>query len=144
MSIMRMDPFREFDRLSKDLLQGNFIRPNSLAMDVWKDGNEYVVEFDLPGVDPADVELDIERNVLTVSGERSSRTTEDTEVVAEERVYGTFRRQVMLSDNLNPDEAKATYDHGVLTVRIPAAEQSKARKIEIATPKDDKPEEIEG
>lgn len=144
MSIMRMDPFREFDRLSKDLLQGNFTRPNSLAMDVWKDGNEYVVEFDLPGVDPADIDLDIERNVLTVSGERSSRTTEGKELVAEERVYGTFRRQVMLSDNLNPDEAKATYDHGVLSVRIPVAEQSKARKIEIATPKDDQPEEIEG
>lgn len=136
MSIMRIDPFREFDRLSQELLRGTFARPTSMAMDVWKDDNEFVVEFDLPGVKPEDINLDIERNVLTVSGERTSHTRENSEVLAEERMRGTFRRQVMLSDNLNPDAAKAHYENGVLTVRIPVAEQSRARRIEITSADD--------
>lgn len=133
MPMMRIDPFRELDRLSQELLRGTLARPVALTMDAWKEEHEFVVEFDIPGVDPDSIDLDIERNVLTVSAERQSRIGDDVEVIAEERATGRFRRQVMLSDNLDPDAAQAQYTNGVLTVRIPVAEQAKPRKIEISS-----------
>lgn len=138
MSMMRIDPFRELDRLSQELLRGTLARPVALTMDAWKDDETFVVEFDIPGVDSDSIDLDIERNVLTVTAERQSRTREDVEVIAEERTTGTFRRQVMLSDNLDPDAAQAQYTNGVLTVRIPVAEKAKPRKIEISSSPDQK------
>lgn len=138
MSMMRIDPFRELDRLSQELLRGTLARPVALTMDAWKDDETFVVEFDIPGVDSDSIDLDIERNVLTVTAERQSRTREDVEVIAEERATGKFRRQVMLSDNLDPDAAQAQYTNGVLTVRIPVAEKAKPRKIEISSHNDQK------
>ena len=138
MSMMRIDPFRELDRLSQELLRGTLARPVALTMDAWKDDETFVLEFDIPGVDSDSIDLDIERNVLTVTAERQSRTREDVEVIAEERASGKFRRQVMLSDNLDPDAAQAQYINGVLTVRIPVAEKAKPRKIEISSSPDQK------
>ena len=138
MSMMRIDPFRELDRLSQELLRGTLARPVALTMDAWKDDDTFVVEFDIPGVDSDSIDLDIERNLLTVTAERQSRTREDVEVIAEERATGKFRRQVMLSDNLDPDAAQAQYTNGVLTVRIPVAEKAKPRKIEISSSPDQK------
>lgn len=138
MSMMRIDPFRELDRLSQELLRGTLARPVALTMDAWKDDETFVIEFDIPGVDSDSIDLDIERNVLTVTAERQSRTQEDVEVIAEERATGKFRRQVMLSDNLDPDAAQAQYINGVLTVRIPVAEKAKPRKIEISSHNDQK------
>jgi len=138
MSMMRIDPFRELDRLSQELLRGTLARPVALTMDAWKDDETFVVEFDIPGVDSDSIDLDIERNVLTVTAERQSRTRGDVEVIAEERATGKFRRQVMLSDNLDPDAAQAQYTNGVLTVRIPVAEKAKPRKIEISSSPDQK------
>lgn len=138
MSMMRIDPFRELDRLSQELLRGTLARPVALTMDAWKDDETFVLEFDIPGVDSDSIDLDIERNVLTVTAERQSRTREDVEVIAEERATGKFRRQVMLSDNLDPDAAQAQYTNGVLTVRIPVAEKAKPRKIEISSSPDQK------
>jgi HSP20 family protein len=110
-------------------------------MDAWKEGDEFVVEFDIPGIDPADVELDIERNVLTVRAERKSRAGEDVEMIAEERPQGSFSRQIMLSDNLDHEAAKATYESGVLTVRIPVVEKKESHRIEITG--SDQPKEID-
>ena len=138
MPMMRIDPFRELDRLSQELLRGTLARPVALTMDAWKDDETFVLEFDIPGVDSDSIDLDIERNVLTVTAERQSRTREDVEVIAEERATGKFRRQVMLSDNLDPDAAQAQYTNGVLTVRIPVAEKAKPRKIEISSHNDQK------
>lgn len=138
MPMMRIDPFRELDRLSQELLRGTLARPVALTMDAWKDDETFVIEFDIPGVDSDSIDLDIERNVLTVTAERQSRTREDVEVIAEERATGKFRRQVMLSDNLDPDAAQAQYINGVLTVRIPVAEKAKPRKIEISSHNDQK------
>ncbi|MHA2788339.1 Hsp20/alpha crystallin family protein [Corynebacterium sp. S7] len=138
MPMMRIDPFRELDRLSQELLRGTLARPVALTMDAWKDDETFVLEFDIPGVDSDSIDLDIERNVLTVTAERQSRTREDVEVIAEERATGKFRRQVMLSDNLDPDAAQAQYTNGVLTVRIPVAEKAKPRKIEISSSPDQK------
>lgn len=140
MSMMRIDPFREFDRLSQQMLRGTLSRPVGLTMDAWKEGDEFVVEFDIPGVDSSRIDLDIERNVLTLRTERGGRAGENAEIIAEERPQGSFSRQVILSDNLDSDAAKASYDAGVLTVRIPVADQAKPRRIEISS--GDSPKEI--
>ena len=129
--LMRTDPFRDLDRLTQQLM-GTASRPALMAMDAWREGDEFVVEFDLPGVDPGSVDLDVERNVLTVKAERPSLNG-DRELIAAERPRGVFSRQLILGDTLDTDNVKATYDAGVLTLRIPVAEKAKPRKIEIET-----------
>ena len=128
--LMRTDPFRELDRLTQQVF-GSQTRPAAMPMDAWREGDEFVVELDLPGVDPATIELDVERNVLTVAAERKSRLDDDKEVVAAERPVGTFSRQLVLGDTLDTDKVTANYDAGVLALRIPIREQAKPRKIEI-------------
>ncbi|HET7305447.1 MAG TPA: HSP20 family small heat-shock protein [Segeticoccus sp.] len=132
--LMRTDPFRELDRLTRQMVTGNgtLAHPAAMPMDAWREGDSFVVEFDLPGVDPAAIDLDVERNVVTVKAERPART--DTgEMIAAERARGTFSRQLVLGDNLDTERIEAGYDAGVLTLRIPVAEQAKPRKIEIST-----------
>jgi HSP20 family protein len=127
---MRTDPFRDLDRLTQQLM-GTASRPTLMAMDAWRDGDEFVVEFDLPGVEPDSVDLDVERNVLTVRAERPSLNG-DRELIAAERPRGVFSRQLILGDNLDTESVGASYSSGVLTVRIPVAEQAKPRKIAIS------------
>lgn len=130
---MRTDPFRELDRLTQQLLRGNgtLANPAVMPMDAWRDGDTFVVEFDLPGVARDAIELDVERNVVTVRAERPARN-EAQEMLAAERARGTFSRQLVLGDNLDTERIEASYDAGVLTLRIPVAEQAKPRRIEIA------------
>ncbi len=130
--LMRTDPFREFDRLAQQVL-GTTARPAAMPMDAWQEGEEFIVALDLPGVSPESVELDVERNVLTVKAERKPPTGEDTEMVAAERPQGVFSRQLILGDTLDTDGVKASYDAGVLTLRIPVAEKAKPRRIEITS-----------
>ena len=128
--LMRTDPFRDLDRLTQQLM-GTSSRPTMMAMDAWREGDEFVVEFDLPGVDPGSVDLDVERNVLTVRAERPSPDG-DRELIAAERPRGVFSRQLILGDNLDTESVGASYSSGVLSVRIPVAEQAKPRKIQIS------------
>jgi HSP20 family protein len=130
--LMRTDPFRELDRLTQQVL-GTSARPAAMPMDAWRDGQEFVVAFDLPGVSPDSVDLDVERNVLTVKAQRPEPAGKDVELIASERPRGTFSRQLILGDTLDVEHVKATYDGGVLTLRIPVAEKAKPRKIEIET-----------
>ena len=132
--LMRTDPFRDLDRLTEQLM-GTAARPTLMAMDAWRDGEEFVVEFDLPGVDPDTVELGVERNVLTVKAERPTLNG-DRELIAAERPRGVFSRQLILGDNLDTENVGASYTAGVLTVRIPVAEQAKPRKIQISRDSD--------
>lgn len=134
--LMRTDPFRDLDRLTEQLW-GTTSRPTLMTMDAWRDGDEFVVEFDLPGVRPDSVDLDVERNVLTVKAERPSLNGE-REMLAAERPRGVFSRQLILGDNLDTESVAASYDAGVLTVRIPVAEQAKPRKIMVTSKGDDK------
>ena len=138
--LMRTDPFRELDRLTQQVL-GTTARPAAMPMDAWQEGEEFVVAFDLPGVDVDSVDIDVERNVLTVRAERKSRTGEDTELIAAERPRGVFSRQLILGDTLDTEKVKAQYADGVLTLRIPVLEKAKPRKIEI-THTQDKMQEI--
>lgn len=128
--LMRTDPFRELDRLAQQV-RGTAARPAVMPMDAWQEGHEFVVAFDLPGVTVDAVDVDVERNVLTVRAERGPATGEDVEMLASERPRGVFSRQLILGDTLETDDIKASYDAGVLTLRIPVAEKAKPRKIEI-------------
>jgi HSP20 family protein len=128
--LMRTDPLREFDRLTQQVL-GTAARPAIMPMDAWRENDTFIVEFDLPGVSPESIDLDIERNVLTVRADRPLREGLE-ELVAAERPRGVFSRQLILGDNLDIDKVEAGYDGGVLRLRIPVAERAKPRKIEIA------------
>ena len=137
--LVRTDPFREFDRITQQVFgtNGTNARPTAMPMDAWREGDDFVIEFDLPGLDPAAVDLDVERNVLTVRAERPSLDG-DKELLAAERPRGVFSRQLVLGDNLDVSSVRAGYAGGVLTLRIPVAERAKPRKIEISTDVDDR------
>jgi HSP20 family protein len=132
--LMRTDPFRELDRLTQQFFgtDGTSTRPAVMPMDAFRSGNEYVVQFDLPGVAPDSIDLDVERNVLTVKAERNLGYGEGAEVEVAERPRGVFSRQLFLGDTLDVDSISASYDEGVLTLRVPIAEQAKPRKIAIS------------
>ena len=129
--LMRTDPFRDFDRLAQQVL-GTAARPAVMPMDAWREGDQFVVEFDLPGVDEDSLDLDVERNVLTVHAERPDLDP-DREMVAAERPRGVFSRQLFLGDTLDPDRIEASYSGGVLRLTIPVAEKAKPRRIKIAS-----------
>jgi HSP20 family protein len=135
--LMRTDPFRQLDRFAEQVL-GTSARPAAMPMDAWRAGHEFIVEFDIPGVNPDSIELNVERNVLTVRAERQPSTGADVELVGAERPRGVFSRQVFLGDSLNSEAVTATYTSGVLRLTIPVAEKAKPRKIEIATHADDR------
>jgi len=130
--LMRTDPFRDLDRLTQQVFgsTGTPARPSAMPMDAWREGDTFVVEFDLPGVDPDVIDLDVERNVVTV---RAQRPVMDSarEMLASERPRGVFSRQLVLGDSLDTEHIAASYEAGVLTLRIPVAEQAKPRKIAI-------------
>ncbi|KUN59779.1 heat-shock protein Hsp20 [Streptomyces canus] len=130
MMLMRTDPFREFDRLAQQVF-GSTARPAAMAMDAYRSGDDFVVHFDLPGVDPETIELDVERNVLNVRAERRVPAPEGAELIVAERPTGSFTRQLFLGDTLDTERIDASYDAGVLTLRIPVAEQAKPRRIQI-------------
>jgi HSP20 family protein len=130
MMLIRTDPFRELDRLTQQVF-GTAARPAAMPMDAWQEDGEFVVAFDLPGITPDAVDLNVEKNVLTVRAERRDATQPNVELVVSERPRGVFSRQLILGDTLDTDNIKASYDVGVLTLRIPVAEQAKPRKIEI-------------
>ena len=130
--LLRFDPFREIDR-ALEQTRNHFQRP-SFPMDAFRHGDTFVAHFDLPGVDPASIDLEYERNVLTVSAERSWRPVEGDDIVANERVHGAFRRQLLLGDGLDASHMHASYENGVLTLTIPVAEQAKPRKVAVQTP----------
>ncbi|GAA1285119.1 Hsp20/alpha crystallin family protein [Saccharothrix xinjiangensis] len=142
--LMRTDPFRELDRLAQQFFTGpgTWSRPTPMPMDAYRAGDEFVVEFDLPGVTVDAIDLDVERNVLTVKAERRpSRTGEGIEMQVSERPLGVFSRQLFLGDTLDVNHIKADYQSGVLTLRIPIAEKAKPRKIAIGNT-DNEPKQI--
>ena len=129
--LMRTDPFRDLDRWTQQVF-GTAARPAVMPMDAWREGDEFIVEFDLPGVTEDSLNLDVERNVLTVHAERAG-LSQDREMVSAERPRGVFSRQLFLGDNLDADRIQASYHNGVLRLSIPVAEKAKPRRIKIAS-----------
>lgn len=127
--LLRFDPFRGVDQLAASPLRP----PAMVLMDAYRRGDEVVVHLDVPGVDPESIDVTVERNSLTVSAERAWQPAEGDQVLVSERPQGRFSRQLFLGDGLALDAVSADYDHGVLTVTIPVAEQAKPRKVEIGT-----------
>jgi HSP20 family protein len=103
-----------------------------MAMDASRDGDRVIVRLDLPGVDPDSIEVTVDRNVLTITAERSWEPAEGQAMILTERRQGRFNRQVFLGDSLDADGIEASYDRGVLTLTIPVAEQAKPRKVQGA------------
>jgi HSP20 family protein len=137
--LMRTDPFRELDRLTQQVLgtNGTLARPSVMPMDAWREGDIFHVEFDLPAISADSIDLDVERNVVTVKAERPPRAS-DAEAIAAERPRGVFSRQLILGDNLDTEHIAASYDSGVLTLQIPVAEQAKPRKISVTSKGEDR------
>ncbi|MFF3216916.1 Hsp20/alpha crystallin family protein [Streptomyces sp. NPDC002886] len=132
--LMRTDPFREMDRIVQQLSgsSGTWSKPSVMPMDAYRQGEEYVIAFDLPGVSTEAIDIDVERNMLTVKAERRPTGKADgVQMEFSERPLGVFSRQIMLADTLDTERIEADYDAGVLTLRIPIAERAKPRKISI-------------
>ena len=132
--LMRFDPFRDFDRVWEQMAAEHAgRRARSFPMDAYRRGDEFVVHFDLPGIEPSSIDLTIDNNVLTVRAERSFEQRAGDEILVTERPQGGFTRQLMLGDQLDTDRIQADYDRGVLTLTIPVAERAKPRRVEITT-----------
>jgi HSP20 family protein len=127
--LMRTDPFRDLDRFTQQVL-GTAARPAVMPMDAWREGEAFFVEFDLPGIDQDSLDLDIERNVVTVRAQRPA-VDPNREMLATERPRGVFSRQLVLGENLDTERIEASYNEGVLRLCIPVAEKAKPRKITI-------------
>jgi HSP20 family protein len=130
--LMRTDPFREFDRLTQQML-GTVARPVAMPMDAYRKGDTFYLHLDLPGIQRDSIDLTVEQNVLTVRAERPGLQPDGIEMIAAERPAGTFTRQVFLGDTLDTDNMSADYTAGVLTLSIPIHEAAKPRKVEITS-----------
>jgi HSP20 family protein len=127
---MRFDPFRELDRLTQQSFpQG---RPSAMPMDAFRQGSTFVIRFDLPGVSRDAIDMTVEKNVLTVTAERTWARDGEDEVLVAERPHGRFSRQLFLGESLDPARIEADFADGVLTITIPVAEQAKPRKVELS------------
>lgn len=131
--LIRTDPLGGLDRLAQQAAGafGAAGRPGMIEMDAYRDGDQFVMHFDLPGVRPESIDVQVERNVLTVRADRPAPENSERDMVVAERRYGTFTRQLFLGETLDTSGITAFYEAGVLTLRIPVTGQAKPRKIEI-------------
>lgn len=131
------EPTRWMDNILRneltELEEGRFLRP---AIDVDETENEYIVEADLPGVKKEDISVECSGNQLTISAERKSEESEGKRRDRRERFYGSYLRSFTLPAGCDPDKVAASYDRGVLTVKVPKGEQAKAKRIQISEGKE--------
>ena len=134
--LMRTDPFREFDRVAQQVF-GTNSRPAAMPIDAYRQGEDFIVKFDLPGVNPDAIDLTVERNVLTVHAQRQRSDDDNVELLIGERPHGAFSRQLFLGDTLDSEQLRADYTDGVLTLRVPVKEQAKPRRVNVAVGRSD-------
>jgi HSP20 family protein len=135
--LLRTDPFRDLDRFASRFFEGG--NEPWMPLDAFRHGDVFTLQFDIPGVDPASIDVTVERNELRVEAERSTKWPEGAQVVMRERPAGKFVRRVFISDNLDSENLTADYDNGVLLVRLPMREQAKPRRIEVGTTAGERP-----
>src|ERR1700712_488419 len=133
MALMRFDPFREFDRLAEQTLATGARAARGMPMEALRRDDEFLVFLDLPGVRREDVDISVERNVVSIRADRAPRRAEGDEVIVDERPYGVFARHLFLGENLDPSGLSAEVDGGVLTLRIPVNPASEPRKIAVGS-----------
>jgi len=128
---MSFDHFNELDRLAGNLLQ---FRPGArfMPVDLYRDGERYVLNADMPGIDPGSVDVDVDGQLLTIRAERSAGTQEGVKWLSQERPHGTYLRQFSVGEGVDTGQISASYDNGVLSVVLPVSEKAKPRKIEVA------------
>jgi HSP20 family protein len=130
--LLQNSPLRDFDTLFEQLAgRSASSSVSAMPMDAYRRGSDVWVHLDLPGISPDSIDISVERNVLTVTGERTWTREEGDRVYLAERPQGTFRRQVTLGDGLDAEGIEADYSDGVLTLRVPVAEKAQPRKIEV-------------
>lgn len=126
------DPFRDLDRLASGLFDARR-GPRRMPMDLYRDGDHYVLTADLPGIDPGSVDIDVDGQLLTIRAERTLTTGDGVKWITREREAASFIRQLNLGQGIDTDRIAATYNNGVLSVTIPVSEKAKPRKIEVST-----------
>jgi len=132
MLLDRFDPFlAEFDRITQRALGPT--DGAGMPMDVIRRGDELVVRFDLPGVPADKIGLTVENHLLTITAERHAGYSDNEQVLVQERFDGTMTRRLRLPDWVDGEQVEADYADGVLSVRLPLAEQAKPRRIEVRT-----------
>jgi HSP20 family protein len=137
---MLFDPFRELDRLASNLMDSRQ-GPRLMPIDLHKDGDLYILNADLPGIDPGSVDVDVDGQVLTIRAERTPRS-DDVKWLAHERPSGSFLRQLNLGDGIDTAHISASYDNGVLSIMIPVSEKAKPRKIAVQAASSEAPVEV--
>lgn len=126
---LNFDPFREIDRVTDSLLRHG---PRLMPVDLYREGDRYVLEADLPGVDPGSVDIDVDGQLLTIRAERTLGAADSVKWLSRERMTGTFLRQLNLGQGIDTERIEANYTNGVLRVTIPVSERAKPRKIEVS------------
>jgi HSP20 family protein len=124
------DPFRDLDRLASGLFDTRR-GPRRMPMDLYRDGDHYVLTADLPGIDPGSVDIDVDGQLLTIRAERTLTSGDDVKWITREREAASFLRQLNLGQGIDTERISASYDNGVLSVTIPVSEKAKPRKIEV-------------
>ena len=124
------DPFREFEQLTQQLMSGGRT-PRSFPMDAYRRGDDFFVHLDLPGVNPASIDVTVEGQGLTISAERTFEQKEGDEILVSERPQGKFSRELRLGRSIDSEGISAEYEDGVLTLRLPVAAQAKPRRVEV-------------
>ena len=127
------DPLRDMERFANAFLDGNRRGPRQMPMDLYRDGDHYVLSADLPGIDPGSVDVDVDGQLLTIRAERTLTSQEGVKWITREREAGSFLRQLSLGQGIDTEGIAASYAHGVLTVTIPVSPKAKPRKIEVST-----------
>ena len=132
--MLRFDPFSGLDSVSRELRGGQTGTTRSpwfMPMDLYKVDDHYVLTADLPGIDPGSVDVTVDNGTLTLTAHRSARSEDAVQWLANERFFGTYRRQLSLGEGIDTAKISATYENGVLTITMPMAEQAKARRIAV-------------
>ena len=128
---MFFDPFQEFDRLANAMFRGAGVA--AMPVDLFRERDHYVLNADLPGVDPRSVDVSVDGQTLTIRAERAVDAIEGAEWLARERPQFSLVRQFSLGDGVDADRITAAYQHGVLSLVIPVREEAKPRKIEVTS-----------
>jgi HSP20 family protein len=127
---MTFDPFAELDRLTGNLL-GTSPGPKFMPVDLYRDGDRYVLNADMPGLDPGSVDIDVDGQLLTIRARRTAEGREGVSWLAQERPYGSYLRQFNIGEGIDAEKIAAHYDNGVLSLLLPVSERAKPRKIEV-------------
>jgi len=127
---MSFDPFSQLDRIAQSVFDTSR-QPRVMPVDLFREGDRYILNADLPGVDPGSIDVDVDGHLLTVRAQRSAGAHENSRLLLQERPFGAYLRQFTIGDDVDPDGISASYDNGVLSIIVPIAERAKPRRIEV-------------